>query len=397
MTGGDVRRIDAPRVLVTGAALADGRGPDLRRGVSMLVEGSRVAGIWDAADVPDVGEVEHIDASGATLVPGMVDSHSHVTMQGGAQWIARGADPTGTLLSVAEENGDLLVRAGVRWARDVGAPRRDGKALSLRVRQSWAGRANRPYLRVAGTWLIAPGALPSGLGVECADGDSLLAAVLGQLDDGTDLVKLYLDGPDRTIAPFTVDEVRAVVEAVHARGARVAAHASQTAGARVGAGAGVDSIEHGFRLDADICAAMAAGGTTLVTTLAVLYSWQTFIRTSTVDKFVADDFPERLGEILEAANHSVQLARTAGVAIAGGSDFGGGSLRANQLAWEAQALVRAGLAPWEALAAVTWRGGELFGDPYAGRLEVGGPAHFALVHGDPLDDPDALWRVWLVR
>src|SRR5690349_20728118 len=87
------RRIDAPRVLLSGAALADGRGPQLRRGVSVLVDGARIAGIWADADRPDVGPVEHIDASGATIVPGMVDSHSHVTMQGGAQWILRGTDP----------------------------------------------------------------------------------------------------------------------------------------------------------------------------------------------------------------------------------------------------------------------------------------------------------------
>ncbi len=76
---------------------------------------------------------------------------------------------------------------------------------------------------------------------------------------------------------------------------------------------------------------------------------------------------------------------------------GGGSLRANQLAWEVQALVEAGVAPRTAPAAVTWRGGDLLGIPEAGRLTVGGPAHFSLVHGDPLTDPAALWRVWLTR
>src|SRR5437899_3730952 len=82
-------RIDAFRVLLTGAALADGRGPELRRGVSILVDGPRIAGIWDDADRPDVGPVERVDAI-------------------------------------------------------------DGKALSLTVRERWRGR---PYLRVAGTWL----------------------------------------------------------------------------------------------------------------------------------------------------------------------------------------------------------------------------------------------------
>ncbi len=98
----------------------------------------------------------------------------------------------------------------------------------------------------------------------------------------------------------------------------------------------------------------------------------------------------------ERAEESVRLAHAAGVAIATGTDFGGGSTRANQLAWEVECLVAAGLAPWEALGAATWRGGELLGEPEAGVIREGGPADFALVHGDPLSDPAALWRVWRV-
>jgi imidazolonepropionase-like amidohydrolase len=99
---------------------------------------------------------------------------------------------------------------------------------------------------------------------------------------------------------------------------------------------------------------------------------------------------------LERAQKSLQSAHAAGVRIATGTDFGGGSLRANQLAWEVEALVGAGLEPWEALASATWRGGEVLGEPGAGSLVEGGPADFFLVHGDPLSDPAALWRVWRV-
>lgn len=90
---------------------------------------------------------------------------------------------------------------------------------------------------------------------------------------------------------------------------------------------------------------------------------------------------------------SERLARSAGVAIAAGTDFGGGSLRASQLAWEVESLVRADLEPHETLAAATWRGGELLGEPDAGRLRDGGPADFFLVHSDPLTDLAAPWRV----
>jgi imidazolonepropionase-like amidohydrolase len=401
MAGDGSARLAARRVLITGAAFADGQSPELRRGVSVLIENRVVRRIGtDGADL-SVTDAEVIDGSGCTLVPAMVDSHSHFTLPGGAQWIDRGADPTQTLLAVAEENGELMLRAGIRWGRDVGAPVRGDpdrelvRALNLTIRDRWRHRRDRPYLRAAGSWLTRSGTLPRGLAVEVDDGDALLAAALGQLDDGADLVKLYLDGPDPEVAPFTVAEVRAVVDAVHVRRARVAAHASRLDPARVGAAGGVDSVEHGFELDADIAATMAASGVTLVSTLGVLHSQLTFVRTAEVPRFRDPEAPGRIRVRLEAAEESVRVARAAGVAIAAGSDFGGGSLRANQLAWEAQALVRAGLEPWEALAALTWRGGDLYGDPAAGRLVEGGPAHFALIHGDPLSDPAALWRVWL--
>jgi imidazolonepropionase-like amidohydrolase len=91
------------------------------------------------------------------------------------------------------------------------------------------------------------------------------------------------------------------------------------------------------------------------------------------------------------------LAQKAGVRIAAGTDFGGGSLRANQMAWEVECLVAAGLPPWQALGAATWMGGDLLREPAAGRLLVDGPADFFLVHGNPLQDPAALWRVWKVN
>jgi len=398
-------RLQAPRVAVIGAVLADGTSERVRPDVTLLVDEHRVAGLWFDGEGPDPDQLDApaIDGSGCTIVPGMVDSHAHLSMPGGAQWIERGrVDATDELLTVGEENGEAMVRAGIRWARDVGAPRRpdpDGRqrALSLVLRDRWAGSPERPYVRAAGTWIGLDGALPPELAIQVEHGADLVDAVTGQLDDGADLVKLYLDGPDPETAPFTVDEVRAAVEVAHSRGARVAAHSGVLPGARVGAAAAVDSIEHGFVLDEDAAATLAANGVTLVSTLAVLHSWQSFRTTSHNERFTSDEGVVKIAERRERAEESMRLADGAGVALAAGSDFGGGSLRANQLAWEVQAMVAAGIEPHVALAAATWRGGDLYGDPEAGRLRVGGPAHFSLVHGDPLTDPSALWRVWLTR
>jgi len=388
------------RVLYRDGALADGRSPTLRRNVSILVDGHLVAWIRPAGGEEDPGDATVVDCAGATFVPGMVDCHSHVTGPGGANWIARFDDPPETLLAVAEHNGSLGLAAGVRWMRDVGSPigtdPGDGRtrALALAVRDRWAGRRDRPYLRAAGSWLFKRGANPIGAAVAVETADELLAAAIGQLDDGADLVKLYLDGPDAEVSTWTATEVARVVEAAHARGARVAAHSGRLSGAREGVLGGVDSIEHGFDLDAAIAGEMAAKGTTLVSTLAVMRSWQSFGDTTTNERFAALEGRARIAARREQAEASIRVARDAGVAIATGSDFGGGSLRANQLAWEVTSLVAAGLEPVDALAAATWRGGALIGAADAGVLREGGPADFFLVHGDPLSDPDALWRVW---
>jgi imidazolonepropionase-like amidohydrolase len=304
---------------------------------------------------------------------------------------------------VAERNGALMTAAGVRWARDVGAPYVDDpvdgrrRALSLGIRDRWAGRHDVPYLRAAGTWLDRRGTLPPAAHTITADtADELLANAIGQLDDGADFLKLYLDGPDPATSPWTADEIARVVEAAHARGAKVTAHSGRLSGAQAGVAGGVDSIEHGFDLDADVAAEMARRGTFLVSTLAVMRSWLTFGRTTSLPRFATDDGRRAIETRQERAQDSVRLARAAGVAIATGTDFGGGSLRANQLAWEVESLVTAGLEPWEALGAATWRGGDLLGEPAAGTIAEGGPADFFLVHGDPLSDPAALWRVWRV-
>ncbi len=381
------------------AALADGRSAHLRHGVSVLVADGRIEWIRPAGGEGELpAGCEVVDAGGTTIVPGMVDGHSHLTLPGGSHWIDRGSDPTQTLLAVAEANGELQHRSGVRWARDVGSPRRDDggveRALSIGVRDRWRGRRDRPYVRAAGTWITARGLLPAGLSVEAGDADELLAAALGQVDDGADFVKLYMDGPDPGTPPFSADEVARVVRAVHARGRKVTAHATRLAGTRACAAGGVDSVEHGFELDADVAREMAGRGCALVTTMTVLKSWLTFGTTTTLPRFT--EGRAQIAERLETAMASVALARAAGVPIVGGTDFGGGSARANQLPWEVECLVQAGLEPWQALASVTWRGGELLGEPDAGVVREGGPADFSLVHGDPLSDPTALWRVWRV-
>jgi imidazolonepropionase-like amidohydrolase len=379
------------------AAVADATGPAPVLDQTVVVIDDRITWMGHDDEAPEPSaDLRVVDAGGATVVPGMVDAHSHTVLPGGSHWITRIDDSTEELLQVAEENGELAHRAGTRWLRDVGSPPRDGAALALRVRDAWRGRRGRPYVRAAGTWISRAGVLPSTIDVEAADADELVAAVERQAADGADLIKLYLDGPDREVSPWTAGEVARAVAAAAARGVTVTAHATILPGARAAVEGGVDCIEHGSHLDADLAREMAGRGTFLVPTLGVLASWEGFATTTTIERFAGEDGRKALAARRETTYESLRLASAAGVRIAAGTDFGGGSLRANHMAWEVECLVGAGLEPWQALAAATWRGGELLREPSAGRLAAGGPPDFFLVHGNPLDDPSALWRVWKV-
>jgi imidazolonepropionase-like amidohydrolase len=359
-----------------------------------VVEDGQIAWIGPS-DEADPTDADILDGGGATLVPALVDAHSHLTGPGGSHWIERFSDPPDRLRQVARENGRRLVQAGILWARDVGAPTAGGRPVNLSVRDELLDQPGQPYVRAAGTWLAKTGYLP--LTIEVDDGAGLLEAATAQLRGGADFVKIMLDAPGGgKTAPFTADEVARVVQAVHTRGKRITAHATIQDGARVAALAGVDSVEHGFALDDEIARTMAANNVALVSTLSVLASVATFAHTTQIERFVSEEGKARNAERREQAFASIDVARRAGVRIATGSDFGGGSVRAGHLAWEIELLVQAGLQPWDALAAATWRGGELLGEQYAGRVVRGAPADFVLVHGDPLSDPAACWRVWAV-
>src|SRR5437867_225283 len=273
------------RTILHDAALADGSSDSLRLGVSLAIADGRIESIGANDEVDQAGALV-IDAGGAVIVPGMVDCHSHLTMQGGSHWIARGDDPPPVLRQVARENAKRLVQAGVLWARDVGAPSADGRPISLDVREELSGTTGNPYIRVAGTWIGKTGYPDMWV---TTDDDGLKDAALHQLDLGTDFVKIYMDAPGGSKdSPFSVAALRAATDAVHARGARVACHCGYLDGARVAAEADVDSIEHGMELDDDIARTMRKNKVTLTSRLSVFAWWDTFARTTAIERLTAD-------------------------------------------------------------------------------------------------------------
>ncbi len=401
-SGPDSTAAHTGRVLYRHAAMVDGRSATRRTDMSILVENGRITWISPSDAEPNPGSssgLSSFDARGLTIVPGMVDGHCHLTSPGGPNYIERFKDPPRELLETAEHNGQLARQAGTAWLREMGSPTvtdpMDGRrrALSLGIRDRWAGRSDRPRVRAAGTWICAPGGLESGMGIVVRNSDELLAAAMRQLDEGADMVKLYVESKNSRESPWTANEINRVVVAARQRGARVGAHAMWLNTARAAVLGGVSAIDHGFNLDAQICAEMRRRGTFLVTTLTVPRNWLRMGQTTSGHWFSTRAGKRYARRLLENGNNSVELARRAGVKIAAGTDFGGGSTRAGQLAWEVESLVTAGLQPWQAIGAATWRGGDLMGSSSAGRVKVGGPADFFLVDGDPYSDPAALWNV----
>jgi imidazolonepropionase-like amidohydrolase len=389
------------RQLYRNVAIADGTSAQRQTAMSILVDSGKVAWIRPVDGEEDPGPaagLEIVDGAGLTVVPGMVDAHCHLTSPGGKNWLDHFQDPPSTMLQTADKNGQLARQAGTAWLREVGSPTVvdpvDGRrrALALGIRDRWASRNDRPKVRSGGTWIAPPGVMARGVSVVVRTTDEMVAAALAQLDQGVDLVKLYAEDDNSGESPWSAAQIKRVVDAVHGRSAKVTAHATRLGPATAAVMGGVDAIEHGFRLDAALCAEMARRGTRLVTTLIVPRSWLLIGQTS--GGYFATRAGRRYAQrLLERGEQSARLARQAGVVMCAGTDFGGGGSRAGQLAWEIESLVATGMERWQALGAATWRGGELMGVANAGRIIEGSRADFFLVAGDPYSSPAALWNV----
>lgn len=354
-------------VLIRGGAFADGRSASAIQKVSLLIRDGRVSYLGPSDGEPPTLDPEIVEIAGATIIPGFVDCHSHFTGPGGLDYLQRLQDPEPVLLQRAEENAKTLVRTGVLAARDVGAV----NALNVRIRDSMRGRRDVPIIAAAGTWIGRRGRYVS-FAIQVGSTEELMAAAMAQLDLGADLVKIAVDGATRSAATFTASELKPAVDAVHARGKRVAVHA-QGFGSRVAAEAGVDTIDHGYTIEPDTALKMR-GRTALVTTLSVPVAFNNAAE-------------------LAQGKASVKIARDAGVRIATGTDFGGGPPRPGNFALELELLVQAGLEPYEALGAATWAAGEVMGVPGVGTLAVGSAANLVVVEGSILSDIAAARRV----
>ncbi len=391
-------------VAVRCGRLIDGTGaPPIDHAV-IVIEGERIVAAGAGVAVPEGAEV--IDLGGATVLPGLIDCHTHLTFAMGGDYFENLATRSSLDRAiVAHKHAKATLNAGFTTVRDVGSADYIDVALKGAIDR---GEIPGPRMQVATLGVGATGGhfddshlspfleLHGFSGI--ADGEEAIRKLIrDEVKHGADVIKLaatagVLSNEESVGAPqYTLAEMKAAVDEAHMWGKRIAAHAHGTEGIRRAVEAGVDSIEHGSLTDDAGLAAMNLHGTTLVPTLYV-GAW---ILEGAGKNGVTPQQLEKAKLIATQCRDTVARARKAGVKLAFGTDAGvfPHGLNAREFAL----LVASGLTPMEAIQDATVRAAELLGwSDRVGRVTPGLYADLIAVTGDPLADIHELEKVAFV-
>jgi len=393
-------------VVHAGRLITDASRPASGPSTVTVVDG-RISAIASGLRPPPAG-AHLIDMSTKTVLPGLIDTHVHLSGDPNEDFRDQAVTTPEWSVIVGARNARTTLRAGFTTVRDVGSPKMVGFALR---RGASEGAIDAPRIQSSGPALSIIGGHGDVSGFKpevnaalaqdnvCTGAEGCAARVREAAQRGADLIKITATGgvlsqQARGLGQhFTDAEMRAIVEAAHGLGLRVAAHAHGARGIEAAARAGVDSIDHGTFADAKALAAMKASGSVLVPTLMAF----TGIRERLGKGIYTLQVEAKVRETLSHVGKAARAARAVGVPVIFGTDSA--VYEHGRNAEEFALLVElAGMSPAEAIASATTGAARLMDlDKEVGRIAPGYSADMIAVSGDPLRDVRALEKVdWVM-
>ncbi len=405
----DAGAIAGPVTVIRAGTLIDPRKDAPLHNQVIVIRGDKIESVGDAASVAIPAGAKVIDLSHATVLPGMIESHTHIFLQGEDPALGgydiqllkfpiayraaratisarRALDQGFTTIRDMETEGAGYGDVGIKMAIDQGyipGPRMFTTTRGISTTGGYPLEGYAPEITV-----------PKG--VQIIDGPvEARKAAREQLDHGADWIKVYMthrswtDKQGRLVSQptLTVEELKAIVDEAHGWGHKVACHVYNGEGLRRALDGGCDSIEHGLGLDDAAIAQMKRQGTWYCPTLAIYYK-----------DWAPENTPAGQRDRARASEHeqSYKRALAAGIKIVFGTDVGGFSW-SEPIAQEFPYMVKLGMSPMEAIRSATLRPAEMLEMP--GEIGVIAPGAYAdviAVQGDPLADISELGRVKFV-
>jgi imidazolonepropionase-like amidohydrolase len=388
-----------------GRLIADARtgagGPAL-----VLVEAGRITAVLPGESPVPAG-ARLVDLSDATVLPGLIDSHVHITGDPGSDFRQEAVESDEYAVAVGAKNALLTARAGFTTVRDLGSARLTAFALRDAIAK---GHVPGPRILAAGPALSIIGghgdvnnfrpdvAEALDQGNTCTGPEECARRVREASKRGADVIKITATGGVLSQQArglglhFTAPEMQAIVTTADSLGLKVAAHAHGDDGIRGASDAGAASIEHGTWMSAETIKAMKANGTWYVPTLAAL----TGLNERVGKGIFTPAVEKKARETLELWGKALAAANRAGVKIAFGTDAG--VIDHGRNAEEFALMVeKGGMSQQAALVSATTGAAELLGiSAETGTIEAGKSADIIAVSGDPLKDPRSLLKMRFV-
>lgn len=391
-------------VLIKAGRLVDVRSGRVLTDQAILIEGERIKQVGPAQSVQAPAGARVIDLSNATVLPGLIDCHTHLTFDPSHMGYSSLGISTPREALYGAKHAKLTLEAGVTTVRNVGAKGYADIALRDAIN---AGDVPGPRIDASGPSigvtgghcdesLLAPEFHHKADGV--ADGVSAVMQKTREIAKyGADCIKICAtggvlskgDSPEAT--QFNDEEIRAIVIEAHRLGRKVAAHAHGAAGIKQAVLAGVDSIEHGSFIDDETIRLMKEKGTYLVPTLYLADWFLENYQRMRVPEFMV----EKAKVVMPAARQNIARAFKAGVKVAFGTDAAvyPHGLNGREFA----VMVKLGLTPMQSIQAATVNAADLLGwSDRVGSIEAGRFADIIAVNGDPTVNVTVLEHITFV-